>query len=104
MKKLRLVTDGIIHGASVVDEDGQEIGRISEVLIKERAPSLTLVKVGNDEFYPTPADLEKWREIFEQAEKDQDFKIFVNNAVEVKRYYPHGSVEIVAKIPSNEEE
>lgn len=104
MKKLRLVTDGVLHGASVFDEDGQEIGRVSEVLIKERAPSLTLVKIGNDEFHPTPADLDAWREVFEKAEHDKDFKIFTHSAVEVKRYYPHGSVEVVAKVPSNEEE
>lgn len=43
---------------------------------------LTLVKVGNDEFRPTPIDLEQWREVFECYDEetevltDQGFKKF----------------------------
>ncbi len=46
---------------------------------------LTLVKIGNEEFRPTPTDLDAWRDVFEQATYDKDFKIFTHNAVNVER-------------------
>lgn len=45
---------------------------------------LTLVKVGNGDFKPTYADLEAYREQFEQAESDKDFKIFTHDGVAVE--------------------
>lgn len=45
----------------------------------------TLVKIGDQEFRPTPADLEQWRDIWESAQYDPDFKIFTHNAVTVER-------------------
>ena len=49
---------------------------------------LTLVKVGTDGpegLHPTFADLEAWREIFESAQYDKDFKIFTHAGVTVER-------------------
>lgn len=45
---------------------------------------LTMVKIGNQDFRPTPADLEHWREIFENASSDKNFKIFTHDAVSVE--------------------
>lgn len=46
---------------------------------------LTLVKIGNQEFRPSPVDLEHWRNVFEEAQYDKDFKIFTHDAVNVDR-------------------
>jgi hypothetical protein len=46
---------------------------------------LTLVKIGNQEFRPSPVDLEHWRNVFEEAQYDKDFKIFTHDAVTVDR-------------------
>lgn len=46
---------------------------------------LTLVKIGNQEFRPSPVDLEHWRNVFEEAQYDKDFKIFTHDAVQVDR-------------------
>ena len=42
-----------------------------------------LVKIG-DEFVPTRADLEAWRQIFEEAANDKDFKIFTGTNIEIE--------------------
>lgn len=48
---------------------------------------LTLIKVGGGEggYKPSPIDLENWRQIFEDAQYDKDFKIFTHEAVTVER-------------------
>lgn len=46
---------------------------------------LTLVKVGGEDYKPTPADLDSWRQIFEEAQNDKDFKIFTHDKVAVER-------------------
>jgi hypothetical protein len=46
---------------------------------------LTLVKIGNQEFRPSPVDLEHWRNVFEEAQYDKDFKIFTHDAVAIER-------------------
>lgn len=49
---------------------------------------LTLVKVGTDApdgLHPTVADLEAWRDLFESAQYDKDFKIFTHAGVDVTR-------------------
>jgi len=48
---------------------------------------LTLVKIGGgqDNYKPTPADLEAWKEVFSQAQYDKDFKIFTHEAVTVEK-------------------
>ena len=45
---------------------------------------LTIVRVGSDEYSPTIEDLENWRDIFSQASKDPDFKIFTHKDVHVE--------------------
>lgn len=47
---------------------------------------LTLVKVGDETYSPSPTDLENWQKIFEDASKDPDFKIFTHSAVSVERH------------------
>lgn len=46
---------------------------------------LTLIKVGSENYKPSPADLEQWREVFEAGQYDKDFKIFTHEAVQVER-------------------
>ena len=46
---------------------------------------LTLVKIGDADFRPSPVDLEHWRNTFEEAEGDRNFKIFSHNAVDIQR-------------------
>ena len=46
---------------------------------------LTLVKIGDQEFRPSPADLENFRNTFEEAQFDKDFKIFTHQSVNVER-------------------
>ena len=46
---------------------------------------LTLVKIGSADFKPTFADLEAWRNIFEEAQYDKDFKVFTHEGVAVER-------------------
>ena len=46
---------------------------------------LTLVKIGNQEFRPSPVDLEHWRNVFEESQYDKDFKIFTHDAITVER-------------------
>lgn len=45
--------------------------------------TLTLIKVGGDGYQPTPEELEIWRDIFEDAVGDPDFKIFTHPYVEI---------------------
>jgi len=45
---------------------------------------LTLVRVGSDEYKPTVDELNQWRDIFSQAAKDPDFKIFTHKDVHVE--------------------
>ena len=45
---------------------------------------LTLVKIGDADFKPTLADIENYRQIFESAQYDKDFKIFTHNGVDVQ--------------------
>jgi hypothetical protein len=44
---------------------------------------ITFVKIGNEEYYPSIADLEAWRNCFEDAKDDPDFKIFTHSGVEI---------------------
>ena len=49
---------------------------------------LTLVKIGSeglDGLHPSSSDLEYWRQIFEEAQYDKDFKIFTHPGVTVER-------------------
>lgn len=60
---------------------------------------LTVVKIGNAEFKPTFADLEAWRNVFEEAQYDKDFKIFTHEGVAVERVgYGQGIYDISGDI------
>jgi len=56
---------------------------------------MTLVKIGADGpegFYPRQDEIENWRQIFEQAQYNKDFKIFTHSAVNVERVGYTGAV------------
>lgn len=59
---------------------------------------LTLVKIGTDSpdgLHPTFSDLESWRNVFEEAQYDKDFKIFTHAGVAVERVgYGQGIYDI----------
>ena len=60
---------------------------------------LTLVKIGSADYRPTFADLEAWREVFESAQYDKDFKIFTHEGVAVERVgYGQGIFDISGDI------
>lgn len=52
----------------------------------------TIIKVGGPDYKPTPADLEAWREVFESAHADRDFKIFTHEAVAIERVGANGAI------------
>lgn len=60
---------------------------------------LTLVKIGSTDYKPTFADLESWRNVFEEAQYDKDFKIFTHEGVTVERVgYNQGIFDISGDI------
>jgi hypothetical protein len=60
---------------------------------------LTLVKIGSTDFKPTYADLDAWRNVFEAASSNKDFKIFTHEAVSVERVgYGQGIFDISGDI------
>jgi hypothetical protein len=44
---------------------------------------ITLVRVGSEDYQPSIKDLENWREVFEEAQNDPDFKIFTHPSVDI---------------------
>lgn len=52
---------------------------------------LTLVKLGGEEYKPTQADLEAFRQVLEEAQYDKDFKIVTHNGVDITRVGFSGS-------------
>lgn len=63
---------------------------------------LTLVKIGTDGpegLHPSFADLDAWRQVFEEAQYDKDFKIFTHPGVAVERVgYGQGIYDISGDI------
>lgn len=60
---------------------------------------LTVVKIGSADYKPTFADLEAWRNVFEEAQYDKDFKIFTHEGVAVERVgYGQGIYDISGDI------
>ncbi len=53
---------------------------------------VTVVKVGNDNYKPTPEALESWRQLFEAAQYNKDFKIFTNEAVDIQAVGRNGGI------------
>jgi len=52
---------------------------------------LTLVKLGGEDYKPTQADLEAFRQVLEEAQYDKDFKIVTHNGVDITRVGFSGS-------------
>jgi hypothetical protein len=57
---------------------------------------LTLVKLGGEDYKPTQADLEAFRQVLEEAQYDKDFKIVTHNGVDITRVGFSGSTLEVA--------
>lgn len=53
---------------------------------------LTLVKIGGEDYKPSPIDLEGWRQVFEEAQNDKDFKIFTHDKVVVEKVGSQGGI------------
>lgn len=53
---------------------------------------LTLIKIGGAEHKPTPAELQQWRDQFEAAQSDKDFKLLTHQEVEVTRVGANSAV------------
>ncbi len=82
--KLKIVTDGTVSSTKVFDEDGNLLGNVASVEIKAKE-YITLINVGNDTFKPTPEDLEVYRDAFDKAKDDVDFRLFTHDAVKITR-------------------
>jgi hypothetical protein len=66
---------------------------------------LTLVKIGNENYKATPADLEIWRDRFSEAQYDKDFKIFTHDGVSVERIgYNSGILDISGDVTQLQKE
>jgi hypothetical protein len=60
---------------------------------------LTLVKLGGNDYRPTQADLESFRQILEEAQYDKDFKLVTHSDVAIERVgYGGGVMDISADI------
>ena len=58
-----------------------------EITVEKFEPtekSITLIKIGNEEYIPTAQDLEFWRQLFEEAVGDPDFKIITHGPINIE--------------------
>lgn len=69
----------------VINEESLDNENVDIEVLDLKPTSLTLVKIGNEKYQPSLADLEIWREVFEEAGTDPDFKIFTHSAVTVEQ-------------------
>lgn len=70
----------------IIKNQAIESGKISVETFdspEENEHTVTFVKVGSDQYRPTENDLDAWREVFEAASADPDFKIFTYPNVEI---------------------
>lgn len=72
---------GIFHQLMLFDKLRESKYAQSEDMVNP----LTVIKVGSPEHKPTPADLENFRDIFEQAAADKSFKLITHEAVSIER-------------------
>lgn len=63
--------------------------------LKEDQDYVTLVRVGSEDYKPTKEDLEAWRQVFEEAQKDPDFKIFTHAEVHVEQVKLGKSTKVI---------
>lgn len=59
--------------------------KVEQIEIDDEENTILFVKVGSDSYAPTPADLEAWRDVFEEAKDDPEFNIFTHEHVEVQQ-------------------
>lgn len=72
------------HPKNIDPQKMQEHGvKVESFEVEE--DSLICVKVGGNGYTPSKKDLEEWRQVFEEAQGDPDFKIFTHAGVEIKR-------------------
>lgn len=67
-------------------EQAEATGEVEITTFPEKQDAecyVTIVRVGSENFRPTLQDLEAWKEIFEKAQDDPDFKIFTHEDVEI---------------------
>jgi ribosome-associated protein YbcJ (S4-like RNA binding protein) len=68
-------------------KDAVETGEVAiEVIEDNRGEEdhyITLVKVGGENYSPTMEDLDNWRQVFEAAKNDPDFKIFTHPSIQI---------------------
>jgi hypothetical protein len=90
-----------IHGTSVIVSIYKDLMLYDKLRESKFAQAdnlvnpITLVKVGGTgegEFHPTPQALEQYRQIFEAAQYDKDFKIITHAGVSVERVGASGQI------------
>jgi hypothetical protein len=90
-----------VHGTSVIVSIYKDLMLYDKLRESKFAQAdnlvnpITLVKVGGageGEYHPTGDDLEKWRQTFEAAQYDKDFKIITHAGVAVERVGAGGQV------------
>lgn len=58
---------------------------VQEIPVPKRGQHfITLVRIGSDEYTPTVEDLKEWKQVFEDAAKYPDFKIFTHKDVDIQ--------------------
>jgi hypothetical protein len=68
-------------------QQAEETGEVQVETLSEKQEGqcyMTLVKIGGEDFRPTFDDLESWKQVFEEAKNDPDFKIFTHPAVDIR--------------------
>lgn len=76
----------IFEQHQVTEEQATATGEveIEHIDLSGDEQTITLVKIGGEDHNPTADELETWRDIFEEAMDDKDFKIFTHPAVEIQ--------------------
>lgn len=65
-------------------EEALATGEIQAEVLPPCDECVTLVKIGGENYVPTPEDLETWKQVFEEAQGDPDFKIFTHPDVKIE--------------------
>ena len=103
LKMLRAPYD--IHGTSVIVSVYKDLMLYDKIRESKFAQAdnminpITLIKVGGTaegEFHPTQGDLENYRQIFESAQYDRDFKVITHAGVSVERVGASGQIIDIA--------
>ena len=76
----------IFHQNLMTPQQAAETGEVQIETLAEKQEGecyITLVRVGDENYSPTLKDLENWREVFEAAQNDPDFKIFTHPSIDI---------------------